>query len=630
MSARRRIAGSAGSEPEAQPPPLAPVPPSPAPSARLVEDRGIVYVQFGDRRLRLADEDVARLALRPTAPGAEAIAIPADLMAAIESARTFRAMLMELPQVIAVRGGYKFQGGRITRTPAVVVAVDRKLGGLPAAQQVPAVLPDGTPTDVTGADPIERLEAQGITSARAGRPALLIDQIQADALEADGLEAVPVITYVPPAGGSLAPVTGPMIVTCHVSPDAGWSVLRPFLEETHQEVTLGMYDFTAPHIYQAVRSLLRDSDVAWRQTLGPNESLPASDDVDSTKADDKPEASIILGLSRVARERFESAFAHVGAGKTFASAYHIKVAVRDATAIWLSSGNWQSSNQPAIDLLDPAADRKLIARFNREWHAVIESPQLAETFQRYLRHDFQTAEEAPEAALEAAPAPLPDLLVSVDELLEEERGAVGLEVFPPARFAFGRQDPLTVQPILTPDNYLEIVLDLLRERPRERLYFQNQSLNPVKAPTAEWAELLRLLASYSNDDALDVRIIFRNIGSIRNKLESLQAAGFNMDRIRVQSGCHTKGIVIDSATVLLGSHNWTNQGVEVNRDASLLIEHPEIATYYERVFLHDWERLAKPSIREEAMPIPLIPGQETGDAENPEFRRVPWSAWAEE
>jgi len=584
-------------------------------------------------RLRIAGSPGSEPEVQPAAVAASpgvGLSVPADLAAAIESARTFRETLLRLPRVVSVRGGYKFREGRITRTPAVVVAVERKLDDLREPERVPAALPDGTPTDVTVADPVERLEAVGVAELRAGRPTLLIDQIQGDALEADALEALPVITYTPPPGGSLAPVTGPMTVTCHVSPDAGWSMLRPFLVETDREVTLGMYDFTAPHIYQAVRSLLRDSDVVWRQTLGPNESLPGVDDVDSTKADDKPEAEIIRGLLRVARDRFVSTFAHVGTGKTFASAYHIKVAVRDGSAFWLSSGNWQSSNQPAIDLLDPAADRKLIARFNREWHAVIENPELAATFELYLNHDFETAAEAPEAVLEAARAPLPDLLVSVDELLEEERAAVGLEVFPPARFNFTSQNPLTVQPILTPDNYAEVVLDLLQQRPSRRLYFQNQSLNPIKAPTAAWAELLALLASYSNDESLDVRIIFRNIGPIRAKLESLQAAGFNMDRVRVQSGCHTKGIVIDSAKVLLGSHNWTNQGVEANRDASLLIEDPEIAAYYERVFLHDWERLARAAIREEATPIPVIASEEAAAVDDVAFRRVPWSAWEEE
>ena len=56
-------------------------------------------------------------------------------------------------------------------------------------------------------------------------------------------------------------------------------------------------------------------------------------------------------MKRVATERFRSEFASIGSGGTFASAYHIKVAVRDHAAFWLSSGNWQSSNQPAIDPL---------------------------------------------------------------------------------------------------------------------------------------------------------------------------------------------------------------------------------------------------------------------------------------
>jgi hypothetical protein len=626
---RPRIPGSAGSDPSTPPPPTPSPPPPASPVAHIVEDRGVFYVEVEDRRVRLADEDAARFRGAAT-PRQDEVGIPAELAAAIASAKRYREMLTKLPRVISVRGGYKFTGGRITDTPAVVVAVERKLDDIPPEEQVPPVLPDGTATDVTPADPWERLEAEGVETARIGRPALLIDQIQAGGPEIEAEEAVPVISYVPPPGASLDPVTGAMTVTCHVSPDAGWSVLRPFLEDTHEDIVLGMYDFTAPHIYRAVRSLLRDSEVRWRQTLGPNESLPGADDVDSTKADDKPESDIIRGLSRVAPERFESTFAHVGAGQTFASAYHIKVAVRDGSAFWLSSGNWQSSNQPAIDFLDPAADRHLISRYNREWHALIESRELAETFQRYLRFDFETAEQAPEVALEAVPAALPDLLVPVEELLAEERAAVGLEVFAPTRFVFGTQDPLTVQPILTPDNYLEVVLELLQHRPNERLYFQNQSLNPVKAPTSGWAELLQRLADYSSDEDLDVRIIFRDIGDVRKKKESLKAAGFKMDRVRVQTACHTKGIVIDGTTVLLGSHNWTNQGVEVNRDASLLIENPEIASYYERVFLHDWDHLARPTIREHATPIPLVGGEEAASADGAAYVRVPWTAWMEE
>lgn len=550
-----------------------------------------------------------------------------QLDAAIRSARAHEAELRSLPNVIAVRGGYKFVGGAITGTPAVVVAVDRKRDGLDAADTVPEVLPDGMPTDVTVADPLEQL------AVAAPRP-LLIDQLQGSV---DGPpddrhrapEAVPAIAYQPPPGGSLTPVSGAMAVTCHVSPDAGWRVLRRFLRDAGAEITLGMYDFTAPHIYRAVRRLLRDSQVVWRQTLGARESLPRPEDIDSTKADDKPEASIIKGLALVAPARFESAFARTGTGRTFASAYHIKVAVRDGQATWLSSGNWQSSNQPVTDFLDDDTDRELLREYNREWHLVVEHPGLAATFDTYLRHDLETARVEEEAA-PFEPA-RPDLLVPLDEPLEAEAAPLPLEVFPPERFEFDDGNPLTIQPVLTPDNYLEVVLELLRERPRERLFFQNQSLNPVLEPTPAWAELLGLLATYSRDPSLDVRIIFRNIGPVRKKLESLQAAGFDMTRIRSQVGCHTKGIVIDSETLLLGSHNWTDQGVQVNRDASLLIRHQGIARYYERVFLHDWDRLARPTIREEAMPVPVLSDDQTAAPTGGQaFRRVPWSTWEEE
>src|SRR5262249_34946341 len=335
-------------------------------------------------------------------------------------------------------------------------------------------------------------------------------------------------------------------------------------------------------------------------------------------------------LQRVAPDRFESVFARVGAGQTFASAYHIKVAVRDGEATWLSSGNWQSSNQPPIDFLDASADRKLMATYNREWHAIVERGERAQRFRRYLEFDFKTAKEAPEAALMEAAAAMPELLVSADELLELERGAVGLTPFAPERFVFTNENPLEIQPILTPDNYVDVVLPLLRKRPKEKLYFQNQSLNPVQSPTAEWAEPLQLLVDYSNDDALDVRIIFRNIGPIRKKLESLQAAGFNMNRVRTQGACHTKGIVIDSSTVLLGSHNWTNQGVQVNRDASLLIHHPQIAQYYERVFLPEWARLARPPIREGPAPIAIVDRNEAAAAVDAGKVRMPWASWLEE
>jgi len=292
-------------------------------------------------------------------PGAVPTPFSDELAQAVEAARAHRDELMRKPHVLDVRAGYKFVGGSIRPEPAVVVVVDTKIprDRLAAADRVPSVV-GNVLTDVAPADPFERLARMARTEAGSERlpapPRLLIDELQEDVEAVE--EAGAATTYEPPPDGDLDPVTGAMTITCHVSPDAGWKILGPFLQATEKQVCLGMYDFTAPHIYQTARTLLKNDQVSWKQTLGPKESLPTGDDVDSTKADDLSEKQVATGLRRVAHERFENAFAHVGSGQTFASAYHIKVAVRDRKAFWLSSGNWQSSNQPDIDFLDSAAE----------------------------------------------------------------------------------------------------------------------------------------------------------------------------------------------------------------------------------------------------------------------------------
>ncbi len=621
MANERRIPGSPGTQPPtanapgavADPTPGAPVTPGVNAPARLVREGGRLYAVRGNMRIPVEDPRlISPSQPAPAPPLTQPIVLaPAAraLSPAIDAAALRRDELLQLPGVVDVRAGYVFKDGVITQTPAVVVAVTGVAPGarfdkaeIAAQRGIPSSIA-GVPVDLELANPYQRLRRSlGAEAVPASRlPRLLIDELQAPA---EGVsEAVPAITYEPPPGGNLEPITGAMSITCHVSPDAGWRVLKPFLAATERKLHLGMYDFTAPHIYQTARALLKETDVEWQQVLGPKESLPQEGDADSTKADDLTEVSVVRGLERVARDRFGNVFARVGAGRTFASAYHIKVAVRDDKAFWLSSGNWQSSNQPDIDFFDEASDRQLISRYNREWHVVCENATLAKRLQRFLDHDFETATSGDE--MEAAAVGLPDLVVTADELLAEERAGAGLEVFAPRKFVFTSANPVTVQPILTPDNFMDVVLKFLRQRPARTLYFQNQSLNPIQSPTAEYAELLELLARYSNDASLDVRIIFRNIGPVRKKLESLQAAGFNMSRIRMQAGCHTKGIIVDSQTILLGSHNITNQGVQVNRDASLLIEDPGIAQYYEAVFLHDWAKLSRPAIREGSSPVPV-------------------------
>jgi hypothetical protein len=59
--------------------------------------------------------------------------------------------------------------------------------------------------------------------------------------------------------------------------------------------------------------------------------------------------------------------------------------------VWLSSGNWSNSNQPAIDPGSSAADAAQARHGDRDWHVVIEEPQIAQVLEAYLLHDHATA-----------------------------------------------------------------------------------------------------------------------------------------------------------------------------------------------------------------------------------------------
>jgi len=133
---------------------------------------------------------------------------------------------------------------------------------------------------------------------------------------------------------------------------------------------------------------------------------------------------------------------------------------------------------------------------------------------------------------------------------------------------------------------------------RHTLFIQNQSLcllDPLDNNEDAFVELWKAIRA-RQDAGVDVRMIFRvhfDEDRARAVKDRLVKFGFMPECIRVQQGCHTKGLIVDSKVVLVGSHNWTNQGVTSNRDASLIFHHPEIACYYERIFLFDWERLAR-------------------------------------
>ncbi|HSE63579.1 MAG TPA: phospholipase D-like domain-containing protein, partial [Thermoanaerobaculia bacterium] len=458
------------------------------------------------------------------------------------------------PDVVSIRPGYRFRDGWITDERVVVVGVRRKyereeLAGRGLLPLPPAVR--GVRIDVTTGTDDEMLQ-------------------QATSYGAEEAKKW-VSNYQPRPALPLTRKERELSFNCHAGPDAGWPVLEPFLERVKKSLVVGMYDFTAPHIIDAVKSAVGPGQRSLTMTLQRHAALTGT-----TKADDVKEEETIEELQSLMGNRFTFSWASVtGPDRLFDSSYHIKVAVRDRKEFWLSSGNWQSSNQPPHDPLKKDVSPPLLRAYNREWNAVIENPELAGTFEDHLKGDAADAANVPEAI---ATADLPDLWVSIDYFYPTEPETEA----PPRYFAplVGNRK-VEVQPLLTPDNYADVVLEVL-ESAREKIYFQNQSLTILEegSNAAKFEALVAALRD-KQSGGLDVRIIFRRIGDLREKLTLLKDYGFDMSKLRVQTNCHTKGIVVDSKVVVLGSHNWSNAGTVFNRDASLVFWDEEIARYYE-------------------------------------------------
>ena len=183
---------------------------------------------------------------------------------------------------------------------------------------------------------------------------------------------------------------------------------------------------------------------------------------------------------------------------------------------------------------------------------------------------------------------------------------------------------MRVRPLLTPDNYAENAVKLI-ESAEKSVWFQNQYIN-FRGTSEDFNEFRLLVNALkkSLDNGLDVRIICRDMMK-QESLDVLVALGFPREVFHFQPACHNKTIIVDRRAVMFGSHNWSNEGVKTNRDASLIFYEKEIANYLADVYDYDWNRLATPHPAHK-QPRVACDGQEAPHG----FRRVPFSAGFED
>lgn len=505
------------------------------------------------------------------------------------------------PGILAARPGYHLDEGWPIGDPLIVALVGAKKGEA-GAYGLPSQI-GGVPIEVREAAPLDRLKATQPAVHAALSERTRTEQHDPDfpfehvfgaapalALAAARQPPKPEIPY-RPAPPPLDPVTDTVTVICHCSPDAGWPTLSAFLGRVEQTLSVGMYDFTSAHVLAAVDNALagrRMSLVLDHPTRNPT----------ADQSDEETEQDLRGKLGN----NLAFAWAPVRSSPEvnewiFPTAYHIKVAVRDSRELWLSSGNWNNSNQPeeapATDP-DQARAAETFMKSDRDWHVVIAHPALAQLFEAFVLNDRATALPA-QGQMGAAP----ELEAFAEQTVDLADMHPAAAPRPPAKFfvPLTVTEPMTIQPLLTPDlgpDGAGLYVGKMRELiggAQHSLYIQLQYIHPSSADAdAAFGALLEAVAARAQA-GVDVRIILSQWQNTQ-WMERLRMAGIDTGLVRIQNGVHNKGFVVDHQRVVVSSQNWSGQGVLQNRDAGLIIDNATVAGYFEQIFLHDWDNVA--------------------------------------
>ncbi|HLG54368.1 MAG TPA: phospholipase D-like domain-containing protein [Vicinamibacterales bacterium] len=450
-------------------------------------------------------------------------------------------------------------------------------------------------------------------------PADVDEQIQAR----PGLESVDSIAYDDDARTgqrfSFAEVDERMQITLHVGPEYSWEVLEKFLGDAQGRLVSAMYEFHGSHIKDALEARLRDGASLTLVVDNASFSKVKDPDEEFDRVDVFEEWADKFTFTRVV--------APEGLSGLISDSYHIKVTVRDDDTFWLSSGNWKmKSSQPIITEEERENATEVDLPGNREWHVVIKNKTLATRFRSHILQDFARSTDLGGGPV--SPSLMEETLVDIP--LEE---TMVLERRPPRRIL----EPLKidrvvkVKPLLTPDRegavFSEAVLRLI-ESARTSLLFQIPYIGMPPNPRVDRGFIDELIKALTRklktlDDA---RVILRSGGSKFSAPAHagwfFKSKGVDIDnRLRVIENHHTKGMIVDGKRVLIGSHNWSKPGVSLNRDASLLFDDAEVASYYTDAFEIDWARANKVTpkkfIKTEAVVL-----EATGATPPPGFQRV--------
>ncbi|MCD6456353.1 MAG: lamin tail domain-containing protein [Methanophagales archaeon] len=346
-------------------------------------------------------------------------------------------------------------------------------------------------------------------------------------------------------------------VTAFVSPDCSFSVLQREIEIAASSLYINLYQFENLYLLDAVLDAL-NRGVNVRVLL---EGSPVGGIKDEE----------LYIAEKIKEKGGEVRFSH----DPFIN--HAKYAVIDNESTIVMTENWKNTGIPCNNSFG-----------NRGWGVVIRNAEVARYFKEVFFEDFYRGKE-------------------VSTRLEDLETKFMSREIPEGSYA-PVFEPLTVNsdftliPVLAPDTAMsnETILGAINNA-EENVYVQQFSTgrfwgeedNTFIAALIDAAERgcevkMLLDAKYLEGANNNDEVVLWLNEVAREANWSLEAKLADLDSLGLAK-IHNKGLIMDGKKVLITSLNWNANSI-YNREAGVIVENDEIASFYEDVFFHDWNK----------------------------------------
>ena len=343
-------------------------------------------------------------------------------------------------------------------------------------------------------------------------------------------------------------------VTLFVSPDCSYQVLTDVIADAKTSIDISMYEFTHPELARLISDAVsRGVSVRILIEGGPVGGISAA------------EKGVLDYLGRAGAEIYV-----ISGTSDYPARYryvHTKYLIADSYVTTVLSENFKESGIPLTG-----------QEGNRGWGAVIYDSDVAAYFSSVFSADIsgkdisrRSTGSTPFPSLLAAPSYTP-----LFEPLTVYNVAVTPVFAPDTSYLIPNLLSGAESSVIIQQAYITKYSDL-DENPWLTL-----AVNTAKAGADVRVQLDAMYYNTQDDednDELAAELNRENIPTLSARLLT--------DRDGI-SKIHNKGMIVDGRYVLVSSLNWNYNSPNNNRESAVIIDSPEAAAYFTKVFDYDW------------------------------------------